>query len=467
MISAFVGRKKELTLIEKEWDKNKGSLVVLYGRRRIGKTRLLTEFSKDKRGVFYVAEDVSPHIQRVRFKEKLAEFLDDELLRSLDFKDWDQLFAYFTKNLPKKRFYLCIDEFSYLIKNDKSILSSLQKYWDSSLSASNICIVLSGSMLGLMSELVLSHASPLYGRRSRDILLEGLPFSDALNLLEMSFEDSMKTYMVLGGVPEYLIKAAEYKSLDAFLKNEFFDRYGYFYREPYFIISQEFRELKTYFSILDAVASKNTRPSEIANFVGIETRKLYPYIENLIRLGFLERRISLFGSDKKGIYLIKDQIFDFWFNFVSRNREAIERENFRPNPEALTMYFAKKFETFVKNEFIPLGLPLAQRTGRWWHKEEEIDVLALNESENEITFIECKWRNLTRTQARKFLKDLKRKATLVRWKNEVRNETFGLVVKEIEGKENLRENGDLIFDLKDFEKAFSSKELQPPNMGNI
>jgi AAA+ ATPase superfamily predicted ATPase len=154
-------------------------------------------------------------------------------------------------------------------------------------------------MLGPMSEMVLSYASPLYGRRTRDILLEGLPFSDSRKLLNMSFEDSLKVYMVLGGVPEYLIKASEYKTLSSFLENEFFDKYSYFYREPYFIVSQEFRELKTYFSILDAVAMRNTKSSEIANFAGIEARKIYPYIENLIRLGFLERRVSLFGTSKK------------------------------------------------------------------------------------------------------------------------------------------------------------------------
>ncbi len=457
MISTFVGREKELSLLEKEWQKKRGSLVVLYGRRRIGKTRLMTEFIKDKPGVFYVGEDVSPHIQIMRFREKLAEFMQDEVLGSLDFRDWDQLFAYFMKNLPEERFYLCIDEFSYLIKNDRSILSTLQKYWDSVLSESNICILLSGSMLGLMSEMVLSYASPLYGRRSRDILLEGLPFADACKFLDMPFEDALKTYMVLGGVPEYLLKASEYGSLDEFIENEFFDRYGYFYREPYFIISQEFRELKTYFSILDAVASGNSKPGEIANFVGMEARKIYPYIENLIRLGFLERRVSLFGSSRMGIYLIKDQVFDFWFNFVSANKEAIERDSleFRADPEALRMYFARKFETFVEREFVPFLLPSALRTGRWWHKNEEIDVLAVDEAENTITFIECKWRTLNKNSAEKFLEALKRKSPLVKWGDTSRNEIYGLVARKIDGKAGLREKAYLAFDLEDLEKAVS------------
>ena len=98
------------------------------------------------------------------------------------------------------------------MKSDKRILSVLQKYWDTSFAASNVCLLLSGSMLGLMSEMVLSYASPLYGRRSRDILLDGLYFENAREFLNMSFQDALLLYMSIGGVPEYLIRASEYNS---------------------------------------------------------------------------------------------------------------------------------------------------------------------------------------------------------------------------------------------------------------
>lgn len=268
MISKFIGRQKELSLLEDEWNKTNGRLIILYGRRRIGKTRLITEFTSNKNGIFYFAEDTSSHIQINRLQEKIAEFTRDEILRNLDIKDWDQLFGYLTRNCPTERFYLVIDEFSYLIKSDKSILSTLQKYWDTALSSSNIYIILSGSMLGLMSEMVLSHASPLYGRRSRDLLLEGLSFSDSKEFLNMPFQETLETYMILGGVPEYLLKASEYTDITNFVEKEFLDKFGYFHREPYFIISQEFKELKTYFSILNSIAFGNTKPTDIANFVG-------------------------------------------------------------------------------------------------------------------------------------------------------------------------------------------------------
>ncbi|MHA1798558.1 MAG: AAA family ATPase, partial [Candidatus Helarchaeota archaeon] len=339
MISKFINRKQELSILEKEWNKKNAQLIIVYGRRRIGKTRLLTEFLKDKKGIFYIGEDTSYKIQLNGLKTKIAEFLNDDFLNGLEIKSWDQLFEYFSKNLPKERFYLFIDEFSYLIKSDKGILSVLQKYWDTIFSSSKIFLLLCGSILGLMSEMVLSYASPLYGRRSRDIFLEGIKFKHAREFLRMSFEDKLQVYMITGGVPEYLLKAANYDTLDEFIEMEFINKHGYFYREPYYIISQEFKELKIYFSILNAIAYGNTKPTKIANFSGLNARKIYPYLENLIRLGFIHRITSIFGNSKKGIYEIIDPIFDFWFNITFKYREQIEREVFQLEPDWISNFF--------------------------------------------------------------------------------------------------------------------------------
>ncbi|NIA03710.1 MAG: ATP-binding protein, partial [Nitrospirae bacterium] len=398
----------------------------------------------------YFGEDTSPYIQIKRLQEKIVEFTRDEVLRTLDIKDWDQLFGYLAKNCPTERFYLVIDEFSYLIKSDKSILSTLQKYWDTALSSSNIYIILSGSMLGLMSKMVLSHASPLYGRRSRDILLEGLSFPESKEFLSMPYQETLETYMILGGVPEYLLKASEYTDITNFVEKEFFDKFGYFHREPYFIISQEFRELKTYFSILNSIAYGNTKPTEIANFVGMDARKIYPYLENLIRLGFIERLVSIHGNQKKGIYLIKDPVFDFWFNFVSKYKDEIEKGVFKLRNDDMSGFFGKRFEIFVEQELIHHIIPDFQKTGRWWHKGEEIDVLALNEEKKEIAFFECKWQEVNSKRSELIIADIKRKAALVTWHNDERSELFGIIGKKINGKEKLRDMGYLVFDLEDF-----------------
>ncbi len=452
MISIFINRKEELTLLEKEWNKKNGSLVILYGRRRIGKTRLLMEFSQNKNGLFYIGEDTSSYIQITELKERFANFIGDNLLRELDIKDWSQLFNYIIKNTPKERWYLIIDEFTYLIKSDKRILSVLQKCWDTFFSKSNILIILSGSLLGLMSEKVLSSASPLYGRRTRDILLKSLDFSDSRNFLKMKPEDQLKTYFILGGVPEYLLKASEYNNLTDFLESEFFNKYGYFYREPYFILSQEFREIKIYFSIMNAIAFGNTKPTRIANFVGLKAREIYPYLENLIRLGLIERQVSILNNSKRGLYVIKDDIFDFWFNFIFKNRDKIEMNKFKPKIENLNTFFGKKFEQFCLNEVIhKLNLNMDEK-GRWWRGDQEIDIIAVNEKQKRIWFFECKWSNLHYKKAESILKSLKDKARLVQWKNNDRSEIYGLIAKKIEGKEKLIQQGFLVLDLEDMLK---------------
>jgi len=163
MISKFIDREEEISLLEDEWKKEKGGLIVLYGRRRIGKTRLLMEFANTRRGIFYIAEQSSAQVQINGMKEKIADFLNDPLLKTLEIRDWEQLFGYLANNMPEERFYLIIDEFSYLIRSDVRVLSVLQKLWDTKFaSSSSAFIVLSGSLLGLMSEKVLSYASPLY-----------------------------------------------------------------------------------------------------------------------------------------------------------------------------------------------------------------------------------------------------------------------------------------------------------------
>ncbi|MEA1994524.1 MAG: ATP-binding protein [Euryarchaeota archaeon] len=443
-------------MLEEEWKKEGGRLIVLYGRRRIGKTRLLTEFTKNKEGIFYIAENSSVQIQINGLKNETSDFLNDSLLKDLKIKDWEQLFEYLAKNLPKERFYIVLDEFSYLIKSQKRVLSTLQKFWDIHFSSSPVFVVLSGSLLGLMSEMVLSHASPLYGRRTRDIFLGEIPFKYAINFVDMSFQEAIQLYTAVGGVPEYLLKAAEYDSLDEFLKRELFSKNGYFYREPYYILSQELKELKTYFSILNAIAYGCTRPTEIANFIGIKARSIYPYLENLIRLGIVEREVSILGSQKRGIYLIKDQIFDFWFNFVFKHRGEIEKEKFKLKKGELSTFYGKKFEKFVRDKIFHYLLPNYNRVGRWWHKNEEIDIVSINDETKEIAFFEAKWSDLSVKDAERIVLELKKKAKLV--KDGRREEHFGIIAKSIEDKKSLKKNGILVYDLEDLEEALISKE---------
>jgi AAA+ ATPase superfamily predicted ATPase len=256
--------------------------------------------------------------------------------------------------------------------------------------------------------------------------------------------------MTIGGVPEYLLKASEYETFTDFIELEFFRKDGYFYREPYFIISQEFKELKTYFSILNAIAYGSTRPGEIANSVGIDAKKIYPYLDNLIRLGFVERTVPIVSSGKAGIYMIKDNLFDFWFNFVHKHRERMERGAFTLKNDELSGYLGKRFEIFVRDDlfnYIPLSNRF-DRIGKWWHRDKEIDLVALNEKSREILFIECKWKDMSSRDAKRELGKLEEKSEHVLYDSNRKD--FGLIAKSIDKKEDLRQSGYLVMDLSDF-----------------
>jgi len=447
----FIDRKRQMHLLKKAWNSDSPQFIVIYGRRRIGKTRLITEFIEGKNGIFYIAEDENPKSQRKELKEHIAAYLDDDFLKNNEFESWKSFFEYLKKVLPKeKKFYLAIDEFSYMVRSEKTIVSTLQKFWDTFLSKTNISLILSGSLFGLMEEKVLSNSSPLYGRRTRDILLQHMSFEDSTEFLEMHFEDKIKTYMSIGGVPEYLLKARDHKEYNGFVMNEFLNKDGYFYREPYFILSQEFKTIKTYFSIIEAISKGNTRPTEIANHCGIESKNIYPYLENLIRLSFVERQVPITMENRSGIYQIKDVFFDFWFNFVHRYREKIERDLTIHEEDDYNTYFGKRFEGLVRDQLFHQFFDYPS-VGRWWFKDTEIDIVAVDEERKEIMFGECKWSNDVNAKALYY--DLKEKKDEVRWNDQNRKEEFVLFARSF--KDDFSADDLTCIDLKKIEDLVS------------
>ena len=452
MIREFIDREEERSLLEREWQDSGGRLIILYGRRRIGKTRLIDEFIRDKPGILYIAEDASPHIQIAQLKARCAEYFGDPLLAELDIRTWDQLFTYLAQKPPGKRTYLVIDEFTYLIRNDPSILSALQKAWDRSITSSDWCLLLPGSILSLMSDLALSSTSPLYGRRTRDLLLGPLRFSDARKFFHFPFSETLKVYLSIGGVPEYLLKAGVYEDSVAFYKTEFFNRYGYFYHEPYFILSQEFRELKVYQSVLHAIALGNTAPTAIAQFCGLDTRHVYPYLESMIRLGLVEKEVPLLGNARQGIYRIRDRVFDFWYCYVFPRRQEIETGHPGSVLPDINPFFGRQFEAFVRDEYAAIVMA-GYRTGHWWYKEDEIDLVAVDDTSSTVIFGECKWGDVSLQQAKKLLALLKTKSKLVR-ADQYRHRKYALFsAGTIDGKARLRDDGYLVFDSADLEES--------------
>jgi len=453
MIGKFIDRKDELDLLEREWE-NTPSFIVVYGRRRVGKTRLLSEFAKGKRVFFHTFTEGTKEGQIEALRKELAEFFGDELF--LSFSDWFPLFKYLASKISG-RTAVILDEFTYAVKSDREILSALQRAWDHELSRGPVMLVLSGSLLGMMRDEVLSYSSPLYGRRTAGFMLKPLNFKHSVEFFG-DWDYGLRAYLLLGGVPAYLAIASRKRSIEELVEEEFLSPLGYFYDEPYIVLAGELRELKVYFSILATIAAGKHRPTEIANSLGIEGRRIYPYLETLIRLGFVRREVPVVGKEKRGIYRINDPFLLTWFSLVYPNRTAIELglADFESVFENLQRAYSIRFEELAKEFLVELNkagkLPFRfTRIGRWWRKGEEIDLVALNEREKKALFVEVKWKELSERETRGILRDLKRKAELVGldgWES-----FYGLVAKRAEGKGEMREGDWLVWDLKDFENT--------------
>ena len=446
----FIGRKPELRILADEWSSSGAKLIILYGRRRIGKTTLLSEFFSDKNGVFYISEDVYYKLQVDDLRKYLAEFFHDEFLQNATINEWEGLFQYLPKVIdPGKRFFIVLDEFTYLIKNGRSILTGLQRLWDTFLSKTNVFLVLCGSNLGMMRDEVLSYSSPLYGRRTRDMLLAPFDFNNAMKFLNMSFEEKLLLYMTIGGIPEYLRRASGYVDYHNFVEREFGDANGYFYREPYFILAQEFREYNTYFSILNAISFGKNKPSEIAGYIGMESKRLYPYLENLMKLMFISKATPIDDRKGAGHYELTDSMMQFWFNYVFLNREFIERGS---NQLAFDYpaYFGRIFEKFVRNELFKFLYPTF-RIGTWWYKDTEIDVVAISQKNDEIVFCECKWKD--RVDHTRILPDLKRKSEKFLQGKKVGKISYQIVARSFRNKTHEEEL--ILTDLSDMEEIFT------------
>lgn len=433
----FIDREREMEILGGEW-KNRPSFVVLYGRRRVGKTRLLREFAKGKRTLFFTFPEAVEEVQMREFREAMSDFLGDDFVRKLKTDAWLDLLRYLAEKVDDC--LIVLDEFTYAIKSERKILSDLQRVWDNILSEKNVMLVLSGSLLGMMWDDVLSHASPLYGRRTKSMNLRPFNYPNALKFFSDP-EFGIRAYMLVGGVPSYLRLASRYSNIEEFLREEFLSDYGFFYDEPYVLLGGELRELKTYFSILRAIAEGNRRLERIANFVGLPARSVYPYVETLMRLGFVERESPILGSRKVSLYRIKDPMLLTWFTLTYPQIAEISSGTARLDD--LYKVYSTRFEELAR-EFLTLSRPIEfESLGRWWYKGDEIDIVALGD---ETTLIEVKWKDLSRKDALRVLREIEVKAEKVRSAGKTR---LGLIAKSVKGKDELREEGYLAWDLED------------------
>jgi len=438
----FVDRQDELATLEREYARRAASLVVVYGRRRVGKTSLLTEFCRNKRSLYFLATEESISENRNAFRSAVAEFVQNPLLASGSSFGWDVLFDQLTVK-DGERVVIVLDEFQYLGKVDPAFPSVLQKIWDTCLSKRNVMLVLCGSLISMMEEQTLSYGSPLYGRRTAQMRLRQVPFQYYHDFFprQMSLRQQVLYYSVTGGVPKYIELFQQFDDIFEAIDRNILDRTSFLYEEPEFLLHNEVKEVGTYFSIIKTIAAGNRKLGQIAAMLEIPPTSLTKPLKTLIDLDIIEREVPVTEDKpetcKQGQYHIKDNFLCFWFRFVLQNRAFIESGHREIALAKIKAGFVPNHAAFVYEDVCRQAVwgmsasgrfpAVYDRVGRWWSGQQaEIDIVGLDTSSgSDILFGECKFRE-SAVMGADVLTALREKAKLVRWGSDNRRETFVL-----------------------------------------
>ena len=406
----FIGRRKELEALEQEYQRD-GGFVVLYGRRRVGKTTLIKEFIKDKTAFYFLATEEVESQSMKRLAGVLARATNNPMLGRVAFSDWLDLFQEAARYRPEEKKVLIIDEFPYLVKTNQAFPSILQNAWDEFLKDSNIMLILCGSLIGMMRKHALSYESPLYGRRTAQIRLTPLTFTDVHTAQPQPFEKAVEQYAVTGGVPKYLEFFRPDGELLEQIKSVILSKSGFLYEEPSFLLKDEVQSAVNYFSIIRGIADGNHKLGKLAGALGMASSALTPYLSTLIELGFLVKDTPVTEKNpeksRKGLYFISDNFVRFWFRYVYPYKGELELDNQQVSLDELNKEFVQKFVAFAyedicKDIFAALCRSgeldfTPSRIGSYWlndvSNDTQIDVMAVDHQRKLLFAGECKYHN--------------------------------------------------------------------------
>lgn len=406
----FIGREEELKFLEERYQSKEAQLLVIYGRRRIGKTETLRHFCEGKPHVFYSCTECTDEQQLRAFSERMlrtgmsaSQYIDS-------FSSWEMALKSVLELPGESKKLLVIDEFPYMVKMNAEIPSILQKLWDRLLKDSAVMIILCGSAMSFIEKEILAEKNPLYGRATGILKMREMDFYDAIKFFpNYSPEDKVTAYGILGGIPHYLKQFEDTKSLEENVKKHILTRGSILYSEVEFLMRQELRETTTYNTIITAVALGNTRLNDIFTKTQIEKTKLSVYLKNLTDLGIICREFSV--SDKikeqanvqRGLYQLTDNFFRFWYAFVFTSLSELESGDV----DGIWEYVIKeKLDYFVSHIYEDICRQYLRKKnrknelpfhfthiGRWWNKTDEIDIVAMDSNKERLLIGECKYKN--------------------------------------------------------------------------
>ena len=419
----FVDRIEETARLRDALSREKSSLVVVYGRRRLGKSTLIKRVVLDS-DVYFLADRSEGQHQRTLLAKVVAQVFPD--FDKLTYPDWESLFRAVNYRTDK-RFTLCLDEYPYLVEQSPELPSVLQKLVDEKQLKYNL--VLCGSSQNMMYGLFLDSTAPLYGRADEIMRLTPirLPYiQEALNLDAVS---AVEEYAVWGGVPRYWELRENRNSLSDALWHNILSINGTLYEEPIKLFQDDVKDIVKTSTIMSYIGSGANRLSEIAARCNEPATNLSRPLKKLIDLGFLEKDVP-FGIDeknaKKSLYKIADPFMAFYYQFVVPNRSFIELGRRLPLEQALAAHFSEyvsmRWEKLCRDAVtgnMVNGIVYG-KAKRWWGpllnedkkpEQIEIDVMAESLDKKYLLVGECKWTN--QENGKQLTAELLRKANLL------------------------------------------------------
>ena len=404
----FIGREKELSTLNRLYASGKFEFAVIYGRRRVGKTAIINEFTTGKSAIFFTGVETNEKQNLENFSKCILEFVTNKPVDT-SFPSFQAALQYVFELAKEQRIILVIDEYPYVARASKSLASTLQLLIDKNRDTSKLFLILCGSSMSYMEDQVLTYKAPLYGRRTAQFKVRPFEFKEACKYFsKLSKEDRALAYGIVGGTPQYLLQVNDQLSIEDNIKNTYLNPASSIYEEPQNLLKQEVREPAIYNAIIAAIAAGYTKMSEISTKVGEDTSVCATYIKNLVSLGIVKKETP-FGEEtgRKTIYAIEDNMYRFWYRFIPENisiisRGATELAYNRIKPH-LSDYMGGVFEEICKQHLWSLllsGKCAIDFTdiGRWWgtnqktRQQVEIDIMGTADK-NTALFGECKWKN--------------------------------------------------------------------------
>ena len=394
----FVNREVELR--ELDAAAKRGGLLVVYGRRRVGKTRLLGQWLQAREGLYSQAIEAQRDLQIQQVFQDIRARLETQIVP----KTWPELLEILA--LQKRRWILCLDEFPYLTAVEGSLASQLQKWMDHSLPRGCL-LILAGSSTRMMHDLFLHRAAPLYGRASKLLHVQPMDYQAFCRACGQEAEavDSFEKFACVGGIPKYWEFVEPGQNIVALAESLYFDFAPYMEQEPHRILRDEGVTGLNALAVLEAVGRGAERPSEIAARLGTAQTNLSRLLQQLLDASILRRDLP-FGesvrSTKKTLYRIQDPTMRFWFRSYSPHQSLWRTYTAPQKRKLLHDHAATVFEDFCRARF-----PGGQR---YWERNVELDLVAPDpENGKRLVVAEVKWRHLSGAERKNVLRQLEGK----------------------------------------------------------